>query len=54
MGGAPAVVDQAGRLRDGGKSAGPKRLTFPIWCGERNGAPGIATFYPIEGAPDCR
>lgn len=54
MGGAPAAVDQAGRLREGGKYAGPRGLTFQIWCGERNGSPGIATFYPVDGAPDCR
>ena len=54
MGGGPAVLDQAGRVRDGGKYKGPKGITFQIWCGERNGAPGIATFYPVDGAPDCR
>ena len=53
MGGAPAAVDQAGRLREGGKFAGPRGLTFQIWCGERNGSPGIATFYPTDAAPTC-
>ncbi len=48
------TVDAAGRLRDGGKYAGTRGLTFQIWCGERNGAPGIATFYPVPGPADCR
>lgn len=52
MGGGPARP--GARLREGGRYAGPRGVTFQIWCGERNGAPGIATFYPVEGAPDCR
>ena len=52
MGGAPAAP--VAQLRDGGRYAGPRGITFQIWCGERNGTPGIATFYPIEGAPNCR
>ena len=52
MGGAPA--SPGAQMRDGGRYAGPRGITFQIWCGERNGAPGIATFYPIEGAPNCQ
>jgi hypothetical protein len=54
MGGAPATSDEAGRLRDGGRYAGPNGITFQIWCGARNGQPGIATFYPIDGTANCR
>ena len=52
MGGAPATP--GAQLRDGGRYAGPRGITFQIWCGERNGAPGIASFYPTEGAPNCQ
>ena len=39
--------------RDRGLYAGPRGVTFQIWCGERNGRFGIATFYPSAGPPDC-
>ena len=39
--------------RDRGLYAGPRGVTFQIWCGERNGRFGIAGFYPSAGPPDC-
>ena len=39
--------------RDGGLYAGPRGVTFQVWCGERNGRFGIASFYPSAGPPDC-
>lgn len=41
------------RLRDGGLYGGPEGPVFQIWCGERNGRPGIAMFSPAHATPDC-
>ena len=45
--------DDRKRLRNGGRYAGPRGITFQSWCGERNGRFGIASFYPAPGTADC-
>lgn len=52
MGGAPQEEGQA-RLREGGRYRAAGGRVFQIWCGARNGRPGIATFYPASGKASC-
>jgi len=40
-------------IRESARYKGPRGVTFQIACGDRNGIPGIVTFYPIDDTPDC-
>ena len=40
-------------VREGGHYKNKRGQVFQIWCGDRNGSPGIASVYPTDDDGDC-